>query len=657
MASRIAKRSLRRPSLEPGAPSGVAATPAFVRRIGFGFAVAVALLNCYATGDGTPPPLQDFYFPVGLQVSAGGSVLYAVNSDFDLQYNGGTLQSYDLALIRRHALDLITDPRSPNVPILDRESLERDASGCPGRSLAPLGETCAPPVRSSFYARDAAIIGALATDLLLSASPSRLATDAPRRPDEPLSCPTPASGTAAPGCLPFGTRRIDRLFSPVRGNASLTWASVERDGPESVAPSDPAAAYGPFIIQCGRDSTGRCDGAHAAGSNPDEPGNTRHLKMPGEPFGLAIGEDGTSLIVTHQNETKTSLFSTGLDRQQSEASADPGASSSSAGPEQAGARDVAPPPSLQFVLDGVPFGGIGAVAVPHDRDAVRTGLPFPRNAFLQSSRSFPELSLLRQYPDEFGGISSSLRRPFLDREAGYSVAIGASGNDSRGVAIDPTPRLLCKSKVQPADASKGRTASDVARDVLACARRPARVFMANRSPASLIIGEVGGGGPTTASGQANVPGQEAGFDTYDPDRISIQRIVPLSAGPTRVFLAPVVERDGAYALRVFVVCSDSATVFVYDPDAGQIENVIRVGLGPNAMAFDPFTFEDVAVHAQVPLDPREPGRNLRRFRFAYVASFTNSFVQLIDLDNAQADRATFERIVFTLGRPVAPKGS
>ena len=157
------------------------------------------------------------------------------------------------------------------------------------------------------------------------------------------------------------------------------------------------------------------------------------------------------------------------------------------------------------------------------------------------------------------------------------------------------------------------------------------------------IGELGGA--STAS------------EIYDPDRLVLHSSIPLSTGPSKVYLAPVVERDGAYALRIFAVCFDSATLFIIDPETQQLENVIRVGLGPFAMAFDPFSFEDVAVHAKVPFDPREAGRGLRRYRFAYLASFTNSFVQVIDLDNAQTDRATFERIVFTLGRPTLPKGS
>ena len=47
---------------------------------------------CYSGGGGgTDPPTTSFYFPVGLAVSSGGNALYVVNSDFELQWNGGTL--------------------------------------------------------------------------------------------------------------------------------------------------------------------------------------------------------------------------------------------------------------------------------------------------------------------------------------------------------------------------------------------------------------------------------------------------------------------------------------------------------------------------------------------------------------------------------------
>ncbi len=555
--------------------------------------------GCYSQGDGATPPIDQFYFPVGLQVSHGGTVLYAVNSNFDLQYNGGTLQSYDLRQIRRDALEQVRTP-APGCPAAP-PTYRDDGSG----RRQPLGETCAPPVDSRRYFRDGAVIGAFATDLLRS---------------------TPASGGTG------GGDPRDRLFMAVRGNATVTWASVERDEVYFNTPDAADAPYGPFAVDCGQRRHDRCDAVHQAGKDPHEENNTRNITMPGEPFGMALSEDSRSLVITHQNDTKTSLFDTGL------------------GIGRAAAR-----PSLQFVLEQMPVGGVGLTAIPHDREAFGDGEPFPRPAFLQTSRSVPQISLLRYYADEVGEaaeeVSSSLRRPFLNREAAFPITINASGNDSRGLLIDPTPRLACKRKVAPADPTLGRTEEDVAAERRTCARKPARVFIANRSPASLLVGEIG-----VASPQG----------TYDSDRLVLHGTVPLTAGPSKVFLAPIVDRDGAFALRVFIVCFDSATIFVYDPDADVIENVIRTGPGPFAMAFDPFTLDEIAGNDVVPFDtlryPRES--SMRRYRFAYVASFTQSFVQVIDLDNgdldesgAPRDRATFERVVFTLGKPTNPKGS
>jgi hypothetical protein len=140
--------------------------------------------------------------------------------------------------------------------------------------------------------------------------------------------------------------------------------------------------------------------------------------------------------------------------------------------------------------------------------------------------------------------------------------------------------------------------------------------------------------------------------------------VPLPVGPSRVYLAPIVDTDGRYSLRVFVVCYDAQEVFIFDPDGMALENVVRTGRGPFAMAFDPFDLQAVARRDVVPQDMRYndqpaaslPGPpNFLRYRFAYVASFTDSYVQVIDLDSLFP--ATFERIVFNLGNPTAPKGS
>jgi hypothetical protein len=333
--------------------------------------------------------------------------------------------------------------------------------------------------------------------------------------------------------------------------------------------------------------------------------------MPGEPFGMAQTEDGTAIAITHQTDTKTSLFTTGSG-----------------------------PPAIQFVLNNVAVGGNGIAAVPHDPDAFATCpsglLCAPRPAFWQTSRNVAEVDLLRFYSDEEGSVSSSLNRPFLVREETFPLTANAGGTDSRGIAFDPTPRIACKARIAMNDAN-------AAAEREACARLPARAFIANRTPASLILGEVGE--PTGR-----------GDGSYNEDALAVFGSVPLSVGPSRVYVAPIVDKDGNYSLRVFVVCFDAQQIYVYDPDAAAVEAIIPMGLGPFAMAFDPFDINDVALHKGVPQDVRDANLNLKKYRFAYVASFTDSFVQIIDLDNSLADKSTFETVVYTLGSPKVPKG-
>lgn len=589
-----------------------------------GVTASCVTAGCYSTGDGTAPPPNQIYFPVGLAVSRGGNVLYVANSDFDLQWNGGTMQSYDLHIIRKHAVWTIDDPNNPNLPLArpptgvtcdtpvqSPPTYKTDGSG----QRQPIGETCAPPVDSSIYVRDSATIGAFATDLQLAVPQSECVPDAA----------TSTFGTCtdlvcAPGTHCERAGGMNRLFMPVRGDASLTWADMSVDDPSQAPPEDPATAlatFPGFKLDCGPRSGNRCDAEHHAGNNPNEQHNTRFITMPGEPFGMAQSEAGDVIAITHQTDTKTSLFFTGL------------------------VGTPGPDPSLQFFLDGLPSGGVGITAVPHDPDAFDPSQT-PRPAFLQTSRASNEIDLLRYYSDDGSTSQASLRRPFLVKESGYSLTANAGGTDSRGIVIDPTPRIACKAQVAPASATRPQT--DVQRDLQNCARLPARVYFANRSPASLLVGEIGE--PSTS-----------GDGTYDPDRLVVFGNIPLSFGPSKLFLAPIVDQDGNYALRVFIVCFDSASIYVMDPQTNTMENIIRTGPGPFALAFDPFDLNEVALHKKVPADTREPGLDLKRYRFGYIASFSQSYIQVVDLDNSRANKDTFEKIVFTLGLPTLPKGT
>jgi hypothetical protein len=580
-------------------------------------AVVVSALvpACYTAGGGTPPPMKSFYFPTGLAVSTGGNVLYVANSDFDLQWNGGTLQSYDLFQIRRDAATLIhaniacsasADPAqcvAPALPFVDAW-LPNCALGLPppptndlsGEGVL-LGEACAPAVDSSKYVRDSAIVGAFATDLQTSLVPD------------------PAS--------PGGFLPSTRLYAPVSGNATVTWADITRDE-LAVAPSEPStlSSYAPFTLNCGARTDSRCDAAHGAGDDPSEPGNTRGLTLPGEPFGLAQSQDGTALVVTSETEAETSLLSSGL---------------------PAPANVVAPHPAMQFIVQEVPNGGVGLAAIPHDPLAVTRcedvadQQPCVRQAFLETYRDSTELDLLRYYDD----LGASLARPYLQKEQAFTINSNLPGTDSRGIAIDASPRIAC-------EAQPGLTAAEK----LICAQLPARVFIANRAPASIVVGTLGA---FSASGDG----------TYDPDLFQAKGNLPMPVGPSKVYLAPVImhRSDGTpfYQLELFVVCFDTNTLFVIDPeDAFNLLlspiGIITTGGGPYALAFDPFSLQAAATNAVVPTDARQDSSlGLLQYRFAYVASFTQSYVQMIDLDMEAPEGGSFP-IAYTLGKATPPKG-
>jgi hypothetical protein len=284
--------------------------------------------------------------------------------------------------------------------------------------------------------------------------------------------------------------------------------------------------------------------------------------------------------------------------------------------------------------------------VPHDPNVVircedvGDQQPCVRQAFLQVNRGSTEVDLLRYYDDQ----GASLYRPFLQKERSYTIDTNAAGSDARGIAVDSSQRLACEAQ-QTTAAGKAQCAYDY----------PARVFIANRTPPSIVVGRIG-------------LGSESNDGTYDSDALVFTNNVSLTAGPSKLYLAPVVtnlgfpDGQGHYVLRLFVVCFDTSTIFVFDPNdldnpTATPEALIYTGAGPYALAFDPFSMKDVATNAVVPVDPRAPASlGLKRYRFAYVASFTQSYLQVIDLDQDTPNPETWEHIVYTLGKPTPPKG-
>lgn len=393
------------------------------------------LAACVPAGDGVAPPTDRLYFPVGLAVDESSQWLYVVNSDFDLQFNSGTVQSLRLGRIREivprvcgnddhceagEICDVGSDASGPTADNGGAPSFfcvpDREASPCgalaestpseraiaPGRCAAiPLEE---PPDGGEGLIEQAVKISAFATDAVLRLRPASEEPGAPAR-----------------------------LFVPVRSDRSLHWIDVNGGD-----------------LECGQGRDGAsCDGAHRVGDNPDAE-TPEGRELPTEPFGIAATEDGRVLVVTHQVGGRASAF----------------------------INDWAAGPRLAYVESGLPNRPIGVATVP------RRPLPEGPTAaadyeagFLVAFRNAAQVNLLRFFADE----ESVPQRPRLVNVGQSPIRTNTLGVDSRGIATDdPRPR---------ARAACAELAAEEQEECLAEAEQmPLDVYVANRTPPSLLVG-------------------------------------------------------------------------------------------------------------------------------------------------------------------------
>ena len=246
--------------------------------------------------------------------------------------------------------------------------------------------------------------------------------------------------------------------------------------------------------------------------------------MPGEPFGMAQTQDGTAIAVTHQTSTDTSLLTAGE-------------------PPATGSGGINP--SMQFVRDRRGQRRQRHHRVPHDPDSSvppcgqstpPARRPLRQPAFLETDHDTAELDLLRYYNDD----GSSLHRPFLAKEAVFAFTTNIGGTDSRGIAIDSTPRMACKAMRAP-----------TARDVRGS---PGPRLLREPHPAVARLRRRSAAPPRTATARTTPTSSRSSGN------------LPLPAGPSTVYVAPIVNAQGNYEVRVFVVNFDSSTISVYDPN-------------------------------------------------------------------------------------------
>jgi hypothetical protein len=484
------------------------------------------------------------YFPVGLALTEGSSYLAVANSDFDLQYNAGTLAMLNLERARAlMPLPCSSDTDCSGATRCDTEPSEQNGNAPAFVCVSNEGPGAGKPCGLSAE-RD------LADQLLY---PGRCAAVRLTQPPSGDSLVQSAVeiGAFATDVVYRGRADNGRLFIPVRGDATLHWVNVTSQGE----------------LECEQDdNAGACSDAHRAGNDPAQE-NTRDLRLGPEPFALDASPDGKVVLVTNQTSGSVSVFE----------------------------NHPTGGPALVFEVPGLPARPVAVAALPPPALSVVGSLEY-RPGFLVAFRNAPEIDLIRYYEDrendtdndpasDSGGNNA---RPYAAFTNATGINVNASGVDSRGIAVDDSLRrqreLDCaKSANVPADClNKKPDECSVPFDVESLARclgqaaeTPLDVFVTNRAPATLVVGR-------TTPSVNNLPSTElpSFYDsialTFGPSRVSVGQVIVGSDASG----APIYER------RVFAVCFDSRRIFVYDPERRRIDTEIVTGRGPHAIAID-----------------------------------------------------------------------
>jgi hypothetical protein len=487
--------------------------------------IAALLGGCFDPGEGVAPPAERVYFPVGLALDTESRFLYVANSDFDLQYNAGTLQSFDLEELRaRVPRGCVADDDCSSEEFCDLDPTSENL-GLPSKTCVPSeGEFAGMPC-GAFGERPAA-------DRLLA--PGRCGYIDPVAVQD--GGPAIAVDSVEIGA--FARELIyrrnpngeGRLFATVAGDATLHWIDTV-DG----------------TLQCGQaNNDGACDDRHRAGDDPERE-NTRDLRLLPEPFALDASVDGRAILVSNQTSGAVSLFMNDW---------------SDAGPV------------LEFAVGDLPSRPVG---VAHVGTSLLTLVdPEYSPGFLVTFRNSANVVLVKVYDD----ARSDPARPFARAVGSSSISINSVGTDSRGIVVDSSARtqaeLACGTQfgVDAACLTDEACRAAVDPGFFDCLKQvtdvPFDVYVANRTPPSLLVGQTH---PVTN-------------DNGTDDLPAFNQSIPLTAGPSRVVLGSIINAQGELERRVFVVCFDSRRIFIYDPVRRTVEAEVTTGRGPHALAVD-----------------------------------------------------------------------
>ncbi|MEO7094711.1 MAG: hypothetical protein ABI175_15745, partial [Polyangiales bacterium] len=357
---------------------------------------------------------------------------------------------------------------------------------------------------------------------------------------------------------PAGSPR-GRLLIPVRGDATMTIVDYE----ETIGGDGSVSAR---KLICGRNPQANSFGSACAGEwkvGADASQNSRALALEGEPFSVAVP--------TYWPDTPLAPGPTSGDALGFETPRNVGGIAAivhqQTGDVSVFVRTAAfenqtiPQAKLAFTIGGLPAGGTFITPL----DIIEH--PFtPR--FLVTTRTQANVFVVSFFADK-----GSPDRSGLAISEAILLSTQNPGFDSRGVVVDP-----------PEDGEK----------------RPIRVFLTNRTPASLVIGEV---------------------DPVD-HHLRFKDNEPLPIGPSRIVRARVdVELpDGTFVkrTRIFAASFDGRFVTSYDPDLRRTTDIVRTGKGPYTMV----------------VSPASGTRGTKEYRPAlgFITNFTDSTIQVLDLD-------------------------
>ena len=518
------------------------------------FATLGLAAGCLVGSSGIVPPTKQIYFPTAMVVSPGRTALYVANSDFDLQFNGGTVQALALGGsggLRTAARTLANE----------LQALVPQAAACASIGAKPNDEAFQHPgpctaLSVNPFIQRSATIGAFASSAtILSRSDGQ------------------------PG---------QRLFVAVRGDPSVTFFDVTDDRD----PANPVEPCGSLIcLECAATPpSDRCGRSHLIGTDPFT--NPRLLILPTEPSGIdgtAIPvASGDALVVSNETTSSASLV---VNRW-------PGASTTG--------------PTLEYVLPNLASGPISVTAIPVPRLAQVA--PESTNylpAFMISHNAAADLTVVRYESD----AQSRPARPFISLSTTVPVTVSNVGTDQRGIGIDATARQSCEAMCQATDlVCMGN-----------CVAIPLDLFVASRSPAALLVGQI----ISTLQTSNGSPGIA--------DTFTLNQSFPLPTGPSLVRVGKYVDNNGDFATGVFVVSFDGQYVFGFDPALSRFFMRLKTGRGPFGLGLDAGLADDGVTNEA----------------YLYVGQFTESYIGVVDLDSRRT--GTFASFLMNIGPPVAPR--